>query len=136
MANSTRFSMALQMLALIALERPNAVTSERLAAQVGANPAAARRLLAMLARAGLAEGHLGKGGGATLARAPKKISLLDIYRAVEPGELVTRRAPAEGGAPALAAAFDAAVAPAEKAFFKSLGETTLKAFLKDVKAAA
>ncbi|MEZ5926910.1 MAG: Rrf2 family transcriptional regulator [Parvularculaceae bacterium] len=121
MANSTRFSMALQMLALIALERPNAVTSERLAAQVGANPAAARRLLAMLARAGLAEGHR-QGRRGDLARAPKKISLLDIYRAVEPGELVTRRAPAEGGAPALAAAFDAAVAPAEKAFFKSLGD--------------
>lgn len=42
----------------------------------------------MLGRAGITQSHLGKGGGATLARSAAEITLADVYRAVEDGELL------------------------------------------------
>jgi Rrf2 family protein len=50
---------------------------------VNTNPAFVRRLLGALAKAGLAESQMGQGGGALLARPEEKITLLDVYRAVE-----------------------------------------------------
>jgi len=59
------------------------VSSEALARSVNTNPAFVRRLLGALAKAGLAESQMGQGGGALLARPEEKITLLDVYRAVE-----------------------------------------------------
>lgn len=58
------------------------VSSELLAQTVNTNPVVVRRILCDLNRAGLIHAERGKTGGFTLARAPKQISLLDIYRAV------------------------------------------------------
>ena len=59
------------------------MSSEALARSVNTNPAFVRRLLGALAKAGLAESQMGQGGGALLARPEEKITLLDVYRAVE-----------------------------------------------------
>ena len=58
------------------------LSSEVLAQTVNTNPVVVRRILGDLNRAGLIRAERGKMGGYTLARSPKHISLLDIYRAV------------------------------------------------------
>jgi Rrf2 family protein len=134
MPASTRFETALLVLAILAEEKPAPVTSEALAASIGANPAALRKLLGMLAAAGLTRAQLGKGGGAMLARGAKKVTLLDIYQAVESAPLIASRRTSEAaGHPMdgeVAAAFAEATRPAEKAFFAALAGTTLKQFTK------
>jgi Rrf2 family protein len=49
---------------------------------VNANPIFVKRILVKLSKAKLATSTVGTSGGYGLARSPKKISLLDIYTAV------------------------------------------------------
>jgi Rrf2 family protein len=74
-------------LALLSLQEGAPLSSEMIAGSVNTNPALIRRLLTMLAEAGLTTSQLGAGGGALLARAPGQISLLDVYRAVDDAQL-------------------------------------------------
>ncbi|HEY8485384.1 MAG TPA: Rrf2 family transcriptional regulator [Longimicrobiales bacterium] len=87
MAISSRFAVAVHVLVLLERGGGEPVPSERIAASVGTNPAVIRRILCMLSRAGLTRSRLGTGGGAMLARAAREVTLLDVYRAVEDGEL-------------------------------------------------
>ncbi len=138
MAASTRFCVAVHILAALALQRGKPVASEAIAASVGTNPAVVRRLLSDLARAGLTLSQLGKGGGAMLARSPKKISLLEIYRAMdEPAIVAPPRSVADQSClvgrnvqPALRRVTDAA----EAAFLDTLAVASLKQIVKDIKA--
>jgi Rrf2 family protein len=84
---SSRFAFAVHVLALLSLQQGVPLSSEIIAGSVNTNPALIRRLLAMLAQAGLTTAQLGSGGGALLARAPEQISLLDVYRAVDDAQL-------------------------------------------------
>src|SRR6266705_512296 len=59
------------------------VTSTDLAQSVNTNPSFLRTLLRQLRRAGLIEWALGEGGGARLARPASRLTLADVYRAVE-----------------------------------------------------
>jgi DNA-binding IscR family transcriptional regulator len=54
---------------------------------VGTNPVVVRRILAQLTRGGLVEVKLGAGGGSRLAREPAKITLAEVYQALEEGPL-------------------------------------------------
>jgi len=74
-------------LALLSLQGGVPLSSEMIAGSVNTNPALIRRLLTMLAQAGLTTSQLGAGGGALLARLPGQITLLDVYRAVEEAPL-------------------------------------------------
>ena len=71
------------MLAILALARGTPVTSEAIAHSVNTNAAFVRRLLGALARAGLTKTMMGPTGGALLKRSAAKITLLDVYRAVD-----------------------------------------------------
>ncbi|HZS81593.1 MAG TPA: Rrf2 family transcriptional regulator [Stellaceae bacterium] len=83
MSRATRFSVALHALALI--EHPGGcgsrLTSEAIAGSVGTNASFVRRVLSMLARAGIVRSSAGI-AGAELARPADAITLLEIYRAV------------------------------------------------------
>jgi Rrf2 family protein len=83
MTISSRFAVAVHILTLLETGRGEPLTSEYIAGSVNTNPAVVRRLLSMLARAGLTHGRLGAGGGTTLARPAADITLRDVYRAVE-----------------------------------------------------
>ncbi len=83
MPTSTRLAVATHILATLALARGAVVRSETLARSANTNPTFVRRLLGSLADAGLTTSQMGQGGGALLARSPEKITLLDVYRAVE-----------------------------------------------------
>lgn len=95
MPTSSRFAVAVHVLAAIALHKGEPVNSEKIAGSASTNAAVIRRLLSMLAEAGLVRARLGQGGGALLARPPAAISLLEVYRAVESEDLFAlhRQAP-------------------------------------------
>ncbi|MFT4069640.1 Rrf2 family transcriptional regulator [Paraburkholderia sp.] len=88
MNTSSRFAFAVHVLALLSLQGGVPLSSEMIAGSVNTNPALIRRLLAMLAQAGLTTSQLGSGGGALLARPPEQITLLEVYHAVEDAQLL------------------------------------------------
>jgi Rrf2 family protein len=88
---NSHFALATHVLCVLAiLEGPT--SSSQLARSVNTHPAFLRGLLGRLKAAGLVEMQLGKGGGARLARPAAEISLLDVWRAVEPEPEVPRPA--------------------------------------------
>lgn len=87
MSISSRFVVAVHILTLLETSGGKPTTSDWIAGSVNTNPAVVRRLLSMLAKAGLTTSQLGTGGGALLARPAADITLLDVYRAVDEGEL-------------------------------------------------
>ena len=92
---SSRVAVAVHVLAYMAWKRSEAVTSERIAASVNTNPVVVRRIVGALRNAGMVNVQPGVGGGATLAREPEEITLLDVYRAVEDGDELFSLHPSE-----------------------------------------
>ncbi len=91
MAFSTRFSVAVHVLTLLACSEEELLTSAFMAGSVGTNEVVVRRLLGPLRDAGLVESRLGSGGGWALALKPEEIRLDRVWRAVEEGtELLAR----------------------------------------------
>lgn len=68
---------------VLAFSPEEVIGSQRLAASIHTNAVVVRRLLIALRKANLIETFSGKHGGARLVRRPQRISLLDIYNAVE-----------------------------------------------------
>lgn len=83
MPTSTRFAVAVHILAALAVNDGRVVRSEQLASSASTNPTVVRRILSMLAEAGLTSSQLGYGGGATLAKPADQITLLDVFQVVE-----------------------------------------------------
>src|SRR5690348_7489088 len=88
MANNSQFAVAIHILTMLAREKDASMTSEHMGGSVNTNPVFIRRILGMLGRAGLVVSQSGVGGGWRLLRAPEKITLLDVYRAVDEGHLL------------------------------------------------
>jgi len=84
MAVNTQFSIAVHLMAALGYNcGAKDIVSASLARSVNTSPSFVRRILAKLSRAGLIDAARGKSGCSKLARPPGKISLLDIYHAVE-----------------------------------------------------
>ena len=81
-ANS-HFALATHVLTVLAVHEDGPLTSSQIARSINTNPAFLRTLLGRLRVAGLIEVSLGKGGGARLARPASRLTLADVYRAVE-----------------------------------------------------
>ncbi len=137
MATNTRFAVALHVLTALAMVREPR-TSEQLAeGTMGTHPAVLRRILSKLSKAGLVETRQGKFGGVELARAPEKITLGDVYRALGEREVLAVHELPENPAcpvschikPALMRAFERA----EAAIERSLDSETISDLLKDVR---
>lgn len=85
MVNS-RVSVAIHILSLIATTNDsNQLTSEWIASSVNTNPVVIRRISSQLKKANLIVSNAGV-AGYQLAKEPKDITLLDIYRAVQAPE--------------------------------------------------
>ncbi len=80
---ATRFSVALHILILIAIDTVGEATSARMALSIGTNPVVVRRIAGHLARAGLISVQRGP-GGASLARPANEITLKEVWRAIHP----------------------------------------------------
>jgi Rrf2 family protein len=95
MRTNGRFAMALHVLAVLAYKDGDAVSSEFLSASVNTNPVIIRRLLLRLQQARLVDTRKGPGAGSRLSRSASRITLAEVYSAVDGAELFTlpRRKP-------------------------------------------
>ena len=83
---SSRFTIAVHVLVAIETFKDSyKTTSEFLASSINVNPVVIRRLLQQLKKAGIISVKRGS-GGASIERPLQDITLLDVYRAVEPLE--------------------------------------------------
>src|SRR4029077_11642996 len=83
-ATSVQFTVAAHIMAALGFRDGKETPSAMLAESVNADPTFVRKSLSKLAKAGLIVTTRGKRGATTLTRCPKRITLLDIYRASAP----------------------------------------------------
>ena len=76
----TKFSVAVHVLILIS-ESPTPINSDQMAGSVGTNASYIRKILALLKKAEIVDGHRGI-SGYSLTVAPEQLTLLQIYQAV------------------------------------------------------
>ena len=80
---SCRFAMAVHVMTVLAYKNGDPVSSALLASSVNTNPVIIRRLLLALQNGRLIETRKGRGSGSRLSRSPGRITLAEIFRAVE-----------------------------------------------------
>src|SRR5215470_15467262 len=78
---SVQFAVATHIMAALAYHHGEEISSATLADSVNADPTFVRKSLSKLSKAGLVITKRGKSGASVLARPPRQITLLDIYRA-------------------------------------------------------
>ena len=76
----TKFSVAVHVLILIS-ESPTPINSDQMAISIGTNASYVRKILGLLKKAGIVDGHRGI-SGCTLLFTPEQLTLLQIYQAV------------------------------------------------------
>lgn len=135
---STRFTIALHILTLLASSRGEALTSEYIAGSVNTNPVVVRRLLGLLRKKGLVSSQPGNGGGWQLTREPDSITLLDVRCAVNEGSPFTLHShPPNPACPVgrnIQAALTGVYGKAERAMEAELAQTTVQKLLRSVQA--
>jgi Rrf2 family protein len=87
MAANTRFATGVHAMVLLAAEPDGLQTSEDVAGKLSINPVVIRRVFSLLHRAGLLESQKGPHGGSRLAKPAKAITLADIYKALDGGDV-------------------------------------------------
>jgi Rrf2 family protein len=87
---SSRSAVAIHALTMLARWDDRSLTSAEIADSLASNPVLVRRILGSLRDAGLVWSTEGRGGGWTLARRPREITLYDAYTAVEEGPVLSR----------------------------------------------
>jgi DNA-binding IscR family transcriptional regulator len=112
------------------------MTSEYIAGSVNTNPVVVRRILAMLAKAGLVDTQEGAGGGVRLARPAKDIELRSVFAAVDTEDLFAPHpqdpnplCPVGG---AIKAALEPTLDAAAEALLATLAETSVADLLSRV----
>src|ERR1700745_2871742 len=80
-ATSVQFTVAAHIMAALGFRHGEEIPSAVLAESVNADPTFVRKSLSKLSKAGLIATTRGKNGAGRLTRPPKRITLLDIYRA-------------------------------------------------------
>ncbi len=136
MVANSRFAVAVHAAATLAYRQARGagyVSSDELAASVCTNPVVVRRIIRALARAGVVTTKEGKGGGARLARSPRRVRLVEIYRAVEEDRsvLAYHPKPPNPGCP-VSCGIKGALAPVFGAVDDAVARTLGKATLADV----
>jgi Rrf2 family protein len=80
-AKNVQFTVAAHIMAALGYYHGEEISSATLAGSVSADPTFVRKSLSKLSKAGLVVTKRGKSGASVLARPPRQITLLDIYRA-------------------------------------------------------
>jgi Rrf2 family protein len=136
MAFNNQFSIAVHVMAGLSYNARETTSSE-LAGSVNTSPSFVRRVLAKLSRAGLIETTMGKTGACRLAKNPRQISLLDIYRAVgAPRAFAVHTYKEQKDCRVschIKGALNNALNKAQKALDASLGNISLAQVVKDIK---
>ncbi len=79
---SSRFTVAIHILAALEIGNEKVCTSEVIATSIQNNPVVVRRIIGMLKKSGLVDVNIGC-GGAYLLKPVEDITLFDIYKAVD-----------------------------------------------------
>jgi Rrf2 family protein len=130
MAANLRFSTAIEALALMATEPEKFHTSHALATALATNPVVIRRLLSALSRANLVSSAKGPSGGTHLAKSAKQITLRDIYRALDAGDLLHQTTHESADTKELKKTMRSVFRKAQKCLEVELDSTTLNQLLK------
>ena len=131
--------MAVHVLAVLAYQEGDRVTSAALAGSINTNPVIVRRLLLSLQKARLVDTCKGAGSGSRLSRSPRRINMAEIYRSVENSESFATpsrkpRADCPVGS-CIIDALDKIFSSAQSAMERDLAKTTLADVIAAVKAA-
>jgi Rrf2 family protein len=136
MAINTQFPIAVHLMAALGYRQGQDTTSGMLAQSVNTSPSFVRRVLSKLSKAGLVETATGKAGACWLAKDAKRISLLDIYRAVDAPKAFSIHGYHELDACPVSChiktALEKALSKTQKAMETSLSEITLEKIVNDV----
>lgn len=135
---NTRLAVATHILTFIHTQGGEAVASDLIALSVNTNPTLIRRLLSQLSKAGLTASQMGSGGGALLARPADRITLLDVYNAIDSGgEVFALHEQPNPQCPVgrnINQVLRIRIAEAEQALRDQLGRTTIADMADDVAA--
>ena len=126
---SVQFAVAAHIMAALGYRHGEEISSATLAESVNADPTFVRKSLSKLSKAGLVVTKRGKSGASVLARPPRQITLLDIYRAsAAPPAFAIHSYPIEKRCPVschLKECMSALLSQAQNSFERSLAKTTL-----------
>jgi Rrf2 family protein len=135
---STRFTVALHILTLLASQPGEQLTSDYIAGSVNTNPVFIRRLMGLLRNAGLVTSQPGQHGGWELAADPDNISLADVRKAIEEGSPFSmHNQPPNPACPVgrnIQRALGTVYQKAERALEDELSRTTVTGLLRSVQA--
>jgi Rrf2 family protein len=126
---SVQFSVAAHIMAVLGFDHGEEISSATLADSVNADPTFVRKSLSKLSKADLVVTKRGKSGSSVLARHPRQITLLDIYRAsAAPRVFAIHSYPVERRCPVsskLKQSMSGVLSQAQYSFEKSLARITL-----------
>ncbi|MEV8391709.1 MULTISPECIES: Rrf2 family transcriptional regulator [unclassified Streptomyces] len=133
---SSRTAVAIHALAMLAHRRGGSLTSAEIADSLESNPVLVRRVLGRLREAHLVWATEGRGGGWSLARDPRDITLHDAFAAVEEGQIFSRHTHPPSGACEVGRnigdLLDVEFRGAERALEERLGTTTIAGLLQRI----
>jgi Rrf2 family protein len=134
---SVQFTVATHIMAALGFYYGKELSSATLAASVNADPTFVRKSLSKLSKAGLVVTTRGKTGACVLARAPKRITLLDIYRAsAAPPPFAIHSYPVEKRCPVscnLKECMSGVLSQVQESFEKSLAKITVADLVRDIR---
>jgi Rrf2 family protein len=138
-ATSVQFSVAAHIMAALGFYPGQETASAILAESVNAEPTFVRKSLSKLSKAGLIVTTRGKNGASKLTRSPKRITLLDIYRAsAAPPAFTIHRYPVEKRCPIsrnIKGCMSSVLRKAQGSFEKTLDGITLADVVGDIRRA-
>lgn len=140
MGLSSRSAVAIHSLTMLAHGGGRSLTSGEIADSLESNPVVVRRILGSLRNAGLVWATEGRGGGWSLARTPREITLYDAYAAVEEGRILSGHAHPPSDAcevgRTIGAVLETEFRDAERALEERLARTTIAHLLQRVLASS
>jgi Rrf2 family protein len=136
--NNSRLAVGVHVLTLLEHMGGGPLASDYIASSVNTNPVVVRRILSMLARAALVTSTTGPGGGTRLARPVDEVTLLDVYHAVEQGDVFGAH-PSQPNPKCpvgrhIQAALDQHLDRATRALHQSLAQVTIASIVRSVAA--
>jgi Rrf2 family protein len=135
---SVQFAVATHLMAALGYFRGEEISSAKLADSVNADPSFVRKSLSKLSKTGLVVTTRGKSGASVLARPPRQITLLDIYRASgAPPAFAIHSYPVEKRCPVscnLKECMSGVLSRTQKSFEKSLEKITLADLIRQIRA--
>jgi Rrf2 family protein len=134
---SVQFAVAAHIMTTLGYYRGEEISSATLAESVNADPTFVRKSLSKLSKAGLVVTRRGKSGASVLARPPRQITLLDIYRAsAAPPAFAIHSYPVENRCPVschLKECMSGLLSQAQNSFERALAQVTLAHLVAEIR---